>query len=105
MSVALYVAIANVMQPETVIRWRMQGYRRLKKTVFEPDELQALKTIYDDINSEGWFDPDQREAFAHYLIETCPDIAAMKRHRSVAEASARMFYSRPPDTAKAVGWL
>ncbi|WLR95743.1 hypothetical protein [Shinella zoogloeoides] len=83
----------------------MQGYRRVQKSVFEPDELRALKAIYDDVTAEDWFDPDQREAFARYLIETCPDIAAMKRHRSVAEASARIFYSRPPETAKAVGWL
>ena len=105
MSVALYVAIANVVQPETVIRWRMQGYRRVKKTVFELDELRALKAIYEDITAEDWFDPAANEDFARYLIETCPDIGAMKRHRSVAEASARMFYSLPPETAQAVGWL
>lgn len=83
----------------------MQGYRRVRKTVFEPDELRALKSIFDDITAEDWFDPDQREAFARYLIETCPNLAAMPRHRSVAEASARMFYSLPPELPQAVGWL
>ncbi|TFE97733.1 hypothetical protein B5M44_14095 [Shinella sumterensis] len=66
------------------------------KGAFEPDELGALKEIFDEITSQPWFaaSEDNKESFARYLLETFP--AAQfdpRKHRSVIEASARMFYS------------
>ena len=70
------------------------------KTAFEPEELHGLKLLFDEITAQPWFEPSDgaREAFAKYLIETFPAGAFdAKKHRSIVEASARMFYSR--DTA------
>lgn len=70
------------------------------KTAFQPEELNALRALFDDITSQPWFDLSggAKEAFAKYLIETFPAGAFdARKHRSVVEASARMFYSR--DTA------
>ncbi|WP_439631761.1 hypothetical protein [Shinella sp.] len=70
------------------------------KTAFEPEELSGLKALFDEITSQRWFDmsDEAKEAFARYLIETFPAGGFnAKTHRSVVEASARMFYSR--DTA------
>ncbi|WP_119258556.1 hypothetical protein [Shinella zoogloeoides] len=70
------------------------------KTAFQPEELSDLKLLFDDITSQPWFDPSDgaKEAFARYLIETFPSGAFdARKHRSVVEASARMFYSS--DTA------
>ena len=70
------------------------------KTAFQPEELSDLKVLFDDITSQPWFDSSDgaREAFARYLIETFPSGAFdARKHRSVVEASARMFCSS--DTA------
>jgi hypothetical protein len=68
-----------------------------EKTTFQPEELNALKDLFDDITRQRWFDPSEgaREAFGRYLIETFP--AAMydaRHHRLIVEASARAFYAR-----------
>jgi hypothetical protein len=70
------------------------------KSAFEPEELSSLKSLFDGITSQPWFDPSDgaKEAFAKYLIETFPAGAFdARKHRSVVEASARLFYSS--DTA------
>lgn len=70
------------------------------KTAFQPEELSALKLLFEEITSQPWFDLSDgaKEAFAKYLIETFPAGAFdATKHRSILEASARMFYSR--DTA------
>lgn len=64
--------------------------------VFEPHELQALKTAFEEIVAMPWFDPDPgaRERFASYIIETYPHGAIdMPTLRENLETSARMFYS------------
>lgn len=76
---------------------------------FEPEQLEQVKAIFDDITSQEWFDPAEKEVFAKYLIDTYP-IGAFdaKRHRSVVETSARMFYARQSPTAhflRSGGWL
>lgn len=66
------------------------------KGAFQPEELRSLKAILDEITSQPWFPrcPDKREDFAKYLFATYPgDEFNAKRHRSVIEASARMFYT------------
>ena len=67
------------------------------KRTFEPDELDALKKLFDELTSQPWFEPseDARESFAKYLFETFPaGTFDPAKHRSVIEASARMFYMR-----------
>lgn len=67
------------------------------KGTFEPEELGALKQIFDDVTTQPWFDPSPgaREGFAKYLFETFPAVTFdARKHRSIIEASARMFYSR-----------
>lgn len=67
------------------------------KGTFEPDELGALKQVFDELTSQAWFDPspEAREGFAKYLFETFPAVTFdARKHRSIIEASARMFYSR-----------
>lgn len=64
---------------------------------FEPDELGALKSVFDELTSQPWFDASEeaRENFAKYLFETFPVVTFDPvRHRSIIEASARMFYTR-----------
>lgn len=71
--------------------------RYLTKGVFEPNELGALKGIFDEITAQPWFEQseDAKEGFARYLFETFPAVAFdAKKHRSIIEESARMFYSR-----------
>jgi hypothetical protein len=67
------------------------------RSLFEPEEMTALKAMFDAITAEPWFDNSEtaKEDFAKYLLETAPDAPfdAVK-HRLVAETSARMFYSR-----------
>ncbi len=66
-------------------------------THLQPDELQAVKAIFDDIVEQDWFDGSEnaRTSFARYLVETY-SISSIKptRFRKIAEASARMHYSR-----------
>ncbi|MCJ8057255.1 hypothetical protein GB928_028015 [Shinella curvata] len=63
----------------------------------QPDELIAVKAVYDDIVSQDWF--DQREeakaSFARYLVHTY-SISAItsERFRKIVECSARTHYSR-----------
>jgi len=67
------------------------------KGTFEPEELGALKQVFDELTSEPWFEPspEARESFARYLFETFPAVTFdPKKHRSIIEASARMFYSK-----------
>lgn len=67
------------------------------KGTFEPEELGALKSIFDELTGQPWFDvsDEARESFAKYLFETFPIVTFdPAKHRSIIEASARMFYSR-----------
>ncbi|MFC3073280.1 hypothetical protein [Shinella pollutisoli] len=67
------------------------------KGTFEPEELGALKLIFDELTAQPWFDPsdEARESFARYLFETFPAVTFDPvKHRSIVEASARMFYAR-----------
>jgi len=67
------------------------------KGTFEPEELGALKLIFDELTTQPWFDPsdEAKERFARYLFDTFPaDTFDPVKHRSIAEASARMFYAR-----------
>lgn len=67
------------------------------KRTFEPDELGALKSIFDELTAQPWFDAsdDARESFAKYLFETFPAVTFDPvKHRMIIEASARMFYAR-----------
>ncbi len=67
------------------------------KGMFEPQELGALKHVFDELTSQPWFDPsvEARESFAKYLFETFPAVTFDPvRHRSIIEASARLFYTR-----------
>lgn len=62
---------------------------------FQPDELASLKSIFDEITGQPWFAKDEaiRLSFAKYLLETFPGSTYDPvKHRSVVEASARMFY-------------
>lgn len=62
---------------------------------FEPDQLNDLKALFDELTAQPWFDTADKEAFAKYLIDSYPNGSFdAKRHRSAVEASARMFYSR-----------
>lgn len=66
------------------------------KGTFEPEELGALKQVFDEIVSEPWFNrsEENKESFARYLFETFPAVHFdPQRHRSIIEASARIFYS------------
>ncbi|MGX5722330.1 hypothetical protein [Shinella zoogloeoides] len=63
---------------------------------FQPEELNSLQTIFDEITSRPWFPkcPKARNSFAKYLFETLPEKTFnAERHRSVVEASVRMFYA------------
>jgi hypothetical protein len=67
------------------------------KSAFQPDELKALKTVFDDLTSQSWFkqSKEAREDFARYVFETCPAVNFdTVKHRSVLETSARLFYTR-----------
>lgn len=69
----------------------------ISKGTFEPDELGALKLVFDELTAQPWFDAsdDARESFAKYLFETFPAVTFDPvKHRSIIEASARMFYAR-----------
>ncbi|WP_411034017.1 hypothetical protein [Shinella sp. BYT-45] len=67
------------------------------KGTFEPEELGALKHLFDELTSQPWFDPsdEAKESFARYLFETFPAVTFDPvKHRSIIEASARMFYTK-----------
>ena len=63
----------------------------------QPEELAAVKEIYDEIVAQEWFDQreDAKASFARYLIETY-SISAItsERFRKIVECSARTHYSR-----------
>lgn len=59
-----------------------------------------LKSVFDELTSQPWFEASEeaRESFAKYLFETFPAVTFDPvKHRSIIEASARMFYT--PDSA------
>lgn len=69
----------------------------MHSTQLQPEELSAVKQVYDDIVAEDWFDDseDARSSFARYLIETYSiDSIEPARFRTIVEGSARMHYSR-----------
>lgn len=63
----------------------------------QPEELTAVKAVYDDIVSQDWFSKtdEARSSFARYLIETY-SIESIEpvRFRTIVESSARSHYSR-----------
>ena len=66
------------------------------KGAFQPEERKSLQANFDEITSQPWFPkcPKARNSFAKYLFETLPGKTFnAERHRSVVEASARMFYA------------
>lgn len=70
--------------------------RFLTKGSFEPEELNSLKAIFDEVTSQDWFDQsvEAKEAFAKSLIETYPaGMYDARKHRMMVMTSARMFYS------------
>lgn len=67
------------------------------KGTYEPHELGALKSVFDELTSQSWFDSsaEAKESFAKYLFETFPAVTFDPlKHRTIIEASARMFYTR-----------
>ena len=63
----------------------------------QPEELTAVKAVYDDIVRQDWFSntDEARSSFARYLIDTY-SIGQIEptRFRKIVECSARMHYSR-----------
>jgi len=63
----------------------------------QPEELAAVKAVYDDIVRQDWFSKadEARSSFARYLIDTY-SIGQIEptRFRKIVECSARMHYSR-----------
>ena len=69
--------------------------RFLPKGSFEPDELTALKKLFDEVTGQAWFEQtaDAKKAFAKYLFNTFPAATYNAEiHRSIVEAAARKFY-------------
>jgi len=69
----------------------------MHSTSLQPEELTAVKAVYDDIVANDWFDQceEARSSFARYLIDTY-SISAItsERFRTIVECSARAHYSR-----------
>lgn len=64
---------------------------------FDPEALDKLKTAYDEIVNQEWFDatPENRDDFARHVIATVRgDDLDQKNIKQLIEMSARMFYSR-----------
>lgn len=69
----------------------------MHSTSLQPEELSAVKAVYDDIVANDWFDQTEeaKASFGRYLIETYSiSLIEPVRFRTIAEASARMHYSR-----------
>lgn len=67
-----------------------------RQGAFQPEELDALQSIYDEITAQSWFPdlPEAREDLAKYLFETFPSPTYdADRHRSDIEASVRLYYA------------
>jgi hypothetical protein len=65
--------------------------------VMQPEELAAMRDVFDDVASQPWFsrDPSARKSFAKYLLENFPDGSYDPvMDRPLIEASARKFFSR-----------
>jgi hypothetical protein len=69
----------------------------MHSTHFQPEELTAVKGVFDEIVSQDWFDQreEARASFARYLIDTY-SISSIKpeRFRKIVGCSARAHYSR-----------
>ncbi len=66
------------------------------KGAFEPEDLNSLQRIYDEITSQRWFPacPEARTTFARYLFAKFPGPTYdARRHRSAIEASVRLAYA------------
>ncbi|AOF92806.1 hypothetical protein [Sinorhizobium sp. RAC02] len=67
--------------------------------VYEPQDLAAMKVLFDEITSEPWFsgDPKAKKSFAKYLLENYPDGSYdPAKHRSAIEDAARKYFSDWP---------
>ncbi len=63
----------------------------------QPDDLAAVKDIYDEIVSQEWFDQreESKASFARYLIDAYSiSMIESARFRKIVECSARTHYSR-----------
>lgn len=69
----------------------------MHSTTLQPEELNAVKLIFDEVVANDWFDQreEARSSFARYLIETY-SVSQIEpiRLRKIAEWSARAHYSR-----------
>ena len=63
--------------------------------VFQQEELEALKVVFDEVTAEPWCDVADRDRFAQYLIASYPDgeFDAVEQ-RAIIEHFAKKFYSR-----------
>lgn len=50
----------------------MTAFEGSSSGVFQPEELSAIKHVFEEITSEPWFsrDPSAKKSFAEYLIDT-----------------------------------
>lgn len=67
------------------------------KGAFQPEELSALKKVFDEVTAEPWFDAaeEAREKVAKYLFEMFPGVTFdPQKHRPIVEATARTFFAR-----------
>lgn len=68
--------------------------------VYQPEDLAAMKQVFEEITSEPWFsqDPDVRKSFAKHLLENYPDGSYDPvKHRSVIKDAARKYFWRTQD--------
>lgn len=69
----------------------------MHSNAFQPEELSAVKAVYDDIVAQEWFDQSEeaKASFGRYLIETYSlELIEPARFRTIVECSARTHYSR-----------
>lgn len=69
----------------------------MHSTHLQPEELSAVRIIYQDIVSQAWFNQTEeaRSSFARYLIDTYSiSSITSERFRKIVECSARTHYSR-----------
>jgi hypothetical protein len=67
--------------------------------VYQPEELAAMRTVFEEVSSEPWFSraPEARKAFAKYLLENYPDGSYDPvKHRSAIEDAARKYFRSKP---------
>lgn len=80
-----------------VFNWSSAAIERLLGIAVpeRSNELGALRPIYDEIVSQPWFDPHERDTFRRYMLEkfTGSDME-LRQKRSLLMAVARRYYSK-----------